>query len=130
MLVLTIRTDQPEAEIGLYQDDQQLAYTTWLAHKQLSNTIHHKIQDLLASQSKTLQDLTGIIAYEGPGSFTGLRIGLSVANALAYGLGLPAVGSTNEDWISHGLDRLKHVHKNRVVLPNYGAPPHITRPTH
>jgi tRNA threonylcarbamoyladenosine biosynthesis protein TsaB len=128
MLTLTIRSDKPEAELGLYEGDQSLAYHTWLADRQLAETIHLKIQQLLDEQGKKLTDLQGIVAYQGPGSFTGLRIGLSVANALAAGLDIPIVGSSSEDWIKQGLQKLQSNKNGELVMPEYGAQPHITQP--
>ena len=81
MLILTIRTDKPEAEIGLFEDNKQLAYEMWQAHRELSDTIHKKIEKLLKSQKKDWQNIDGIVCFKGPGSFTGLRIGLTVGNA-------------------------------------------------
>jgi tRNA threonylcarbamoyladenosine biosynthesis protein TsaB len=129
MLILTIRTDNPEAEIGLYDGHDQLAYQTWHAHRELSVTIHRQIEALLASQNKTLQTLEGIVCFAGPGSFTGLRIGLTVGNALAYGLGdIPIVATTGEqDWIARGLHRLLAGERDPLALPEYGAPVHITQ---
>lgn len=128
MLILTIRTDRPEAELGLYKDSEKLAYEAWLAHRQLAETIHSKIDDLLKRQQKTLADLQGIVAYQGPGSFTGLRIGLTVANTLAYSYGLPIVATASDDWIQKGIGRLIKGERDTLALPEYGAPPHITPP--
>lgn len=47
------------------------------------------IQELLDEQSVTLADLNKIVVSRGPGSFTGIRICLSMAQGLAYGCGLP-----------------------------------------
>jgi tRNA threonylcarbamoyladenosine biosynthesis protein TsaB len=127
MLILTLRTDKPQAELGLFEDGRQLAYVNWQAHRQLAETIHQKLQDLLSSQDKRLSDLQGLIAYRGPGSFTGLRIGLSVANALAVSLNLPIVGSTGEQWIEAGRQKLLVV-GNQIVTPEYGAPVRTTKP--
>jgi tRNA threonylcarbamoyladenosine biosynthesis protein TsaB len=123
-MILTLRTDKPEAEIGLFDGTEQLTYLTWYAHRQLAETIHAKIKDLLAGQSKDLADLTGIVIYQGPGSFTGLRIGISVANALSYALAIPEAGATGEDWVREGSQNLQ----NNSVMPEYGAPVHITPP--
>jgi len=92
VIILTIRTDKPQSEIGLYNDAKQLGYITWEAHRQLAETIHSKLGEILKSQGLKMADIRGVVAYEGPGSFTGLRIGISVANALAYVLGLPISG--------------------------------------
>jgi tRNA threonylcarbamoyladenosine biosynthesis protein TsaB len=127
MFILTVRTDKPEAEIGLFQDDTKLAYETWPAHRQLSDTIHQRIKDLLASRQKDFKDLQGIVCFQGPGSFTGLRIGLTVADSLAYGLKLPIVASQGEDWVEAGVRRLQKGDNDRIALPHYGSPVHITK---
>ena len=127
MLILTIRTDKPEAELGLYDDHTRLAYSAWLAHRQLAETIQLKIDELLKQQGKTLADIQGVVAYKGPGSFTGLRIGLTVANALAYGQKLPIVGSMKESWIETGLGQLLQGEDQHIVIPEYGSAPNITQ---
>ncbi len=128
MLILTIRTDKPESEIGLYDDETQIAYVTWQAHRELAETIHHKLKALLQQNSKSLDDLEAVVCYEGPGSFTGLRIGISVANALAYSLGIPAVATSGDNWIKQAIDRLLKGDTDAVLLPEYGGEIHITKP--
>lgn len=127
-MILSIRTDKPEAEIGLYDGSTQLAYKTWQAHRQLAETIHEKIRTLLDEQQKSLQDLAGIAVYQGPGSFTGLRIGMSVANALAYSLHIPIATATSDDWIAKALESIQKHPTKKPVTPKYGSPVHITRP--
>lgn len=128
MIVLTIRTDSPEAQVGLYQEDRPLQQISWLANRELAETIHIKIRQLLADSQQSFNDLAAIICYKGPGSFTGLRIGIAVANALAEGLSIPAVGSNGPDWISSGLKLLAQESDGQMVVPEYGAPVHITMP--
>jgi tRNA threonylcarbamoyladenosine biosynthesis protein TsaB len=127
MSILTIRTDNPQAEIGLYDGSTQIAYDSWEAHRQLSATIHQRMQSLLLANDKDWSDISGVVVYQGPGSFTGLRIGLSVSNALAYSLQVPLVAQQN-DWITSGLKRLMQGETDKVVIPEYGAPAHITLP--
>ncbi|HEY5442298.1 MAG TPA: tRNA (adenosine(37)-N6)-threonylcarbamoyltransferase complex dimerization subunit type 1 TsaB [Candidatus Saccharimonadales bacterium] len=128
MLILTIRTDKPDAEIGLFEDGTKLAYSTWAAHRQLAETIHLKIKEILEAQSRSLADLEGIVVFKGPGSFTGLRIGMSVANALAYSLGIPLASKTEDTWIAQGSEAIKQGTDERIAAPEYGALPHITVP--
>jgi tRNA threonylcarbamoyladenosine biosynthesis protein TsaB len=130
MITLTIRTDKPESELGLFDDDKELANKHWQAHRELAETIHMQISELLTSRSFELKDLDRIVAFEGPGSFTGLRIGLSVANALAYALGIPIVGGRGEKWIQDGITALQAGKNDTVVQPHYGAPVHISEPKH
>lgn len=126
MLILSLRTDKPEAEIGLYDNEQPVAYETWQAHRQLAETIHGKIQQLLAGHGKQLQDMGGIVAFKGPGSFTGLRIGLTVANALASSLDVPVVSSMGDTWVARGIERLLNGENETIALPEYGTLPNIT----
>lgn len=125
MIVLCIRTDKPESEIYLYDGEAQINSIRWEAHRQLADTIHIKIRELLEAQHKTIKDLEKIVVFEGPGSFTGLRIGLSVANALAYGLGIPIAGTTGDEW---QIDGIKATDSNEPVQPQYGREAHITAP--
>lgn len=128
MLILTIRTDKPEAELGLYEGDIQVAYEIWHAHRELAETIHQKIKLLLEGHHKQLTDIKGIVVYPGPGSFTGLRIGLSVANALAASYDLPMYGANDLEWQVTGARKIMHGVFEKQVLPEYGAPVHTTPP--
>lgn len=129
MKILTIRTDKPQSELGIYDNRGQIAYITWQAHRQLAETLHQKIDELTKSQNMRSEDIEGIVCYKGPGSFTGLRIGLSVANALAYSLNIPIVGVEGEEgWLEKGVQALKEGANHESVIPEYGAPVHITKP--
>ncbi len=128
MIVLTLRTDKPEAEVGLYQDGKKIAYETWLADRQLTQTIHLKIQEILNKSSTELGEVEGIVVFEGPGSFTGLRIGITVANALAYANHLPVVACGGKKWLETGVKMLADGQNHKIALPKYGAPPNITKP--
>lgn len=128
MLTLCIRTDKPEAELYLYGGNDEIGELRWEAHRQLAETIHQKIEEFITDcappQGGSLQDIEKIIVYQGPGSFTGLRIGITVANTLAYALSVPIVGATGEEWIANAL--LLDA-SNEPIVPLYGSDPHITQ---
>ena len=130
MLILTIRTDKPEAELGLYEDQKQLDYVTWPAHRALAETIHTKMRELLQKHNYDWLQLQGVAVFKGPGSFTGLRIGISVANAMADGLQIPLIGAEGANWLDYGLAALQADKNDKVVVPEYGAAPHTTPPRH
>lgn len=130
MLILSIRTDKAEAEIGLFEDAKKLGYKKWQAHRELSSTIHITMRELLKDKQKNLTDIQGIIVFQGPGSFTGLRIGISVANALARGLKVAIIGSKGEDWLKNGITKLQSGQNEEMILPEYGAPVHTTEQKH
>lgn len=128
MLFITIRTDKPEAEVGVYEDTQEKTYKTWQAHRQLAETIHATIESALKSVEGRIEDVQGVVCYKGPGSFTGLRIGITTANTLAYGLDIPVVAQNGDDWQQSGIARLLAGEDEKVALPEYGSPVHITQP--
>jgi tRNA threonylcarbamoyladenosine biosynthesis protein TsaB len=128
MIILTMKTDNPEAELGLYDGDKLLAKEVWQAHRELAETIHSKIEELLKKEKKTWQAIQGIVCFAGPGSFTGLRIGLGVGNALAYGLQVPIVSTKTSSWAQIGIKRLLAGETDPLALPEYGAEAHITTP--
>lgn len=128
MILITIRTDKPDSEIGIYQDEKCLDYCVWSAHRQLAETLHSKLQDLLKNNNRDWTDITGIVVFKGPGSFTGLRIGVSVANALSYSLNIPIIGSSGNSWIEDGFKFVVAKSNDLPVVPFYGADANITTP--
>lgn len=128
MIILTIKTDQEIAELGLFNLKSKLEYINWQAHRELSVTIHKKAGQLLTSKSLDWHDIQAIVFYEGPGSFTGLRIGASVANALASSLNVPIAQSSGDKWIDHGINQLQKNKTSRLVTPKYSSLPKITKP--
>lgn len=128
MIILTVRTDKPEAELALYKDSEQIAEHTWQAHRALAETINLQIKSLLDEAQLKYEDLNGVLLYSGPGSFTGLRIGASVAAALAHGLQIPIVGEAGESWLEVGLPKIVTAAVGAPISLEYGAPVHITAP--
>lgn len=126
MIILSLRTDKPDAEVGLFDGERQLAYVAWHADRQLSVTLLRTIADMLEQHGKSWPDIQGIVAFQGPGSFTGLRIGLTVANTLAYGLSVPVVARQDPQWLQRGIGDILAGVSDRIVLPEYGAPVHTT----
>lgn len=128
-MILTLKTDSPTAYITLLDaDGAELNADTWVADRGLADGLHRHIADLLAAAGMEWGDIRAVFVFRGPGSFTGLRIGISVANALAYGLDVPVLGEVTEDWQTAAFGRYQKGENDRIVLPYYGASPNITRP--
>lgn len=128
-MILALRTDKPEAELYLLDPGgKQVARHSWEAHRTLAATLLYMIQKFLADHDSSTEKLTGIIVFTGAGSFTGLRIGATVANALAYSHNLPVVAGEGENWIEVGFSKLTDTKPGQFVVPTYDREPNITKP--
>lgn len=128
MIILCLKTDQPQAYLGLYKDHQLLSEIAWDAHRELSNTIYLKIRSLLEAHKLSLDSVDGYVCFKGPGSFTGLRIGLSAINALTYAENAKIVATEGGDWAQDGIKKLMSGEDEKLALPHYGAEANITVP--
>ncbi len=128
MIILAIRTDKPQAELYIYDDHRKLSEIKWEAHLKLAETLNAKIKEILDSSSISYDDLEGIAVFRGPGSFTGLRIGISVANALAYAQNIPIIARGGSDWLDQVIKDMALGKNHKIAQPEYGALPHITKP--
>lgn len=128
-MYLGVRTDSPVAELYFYDGSQQKAEKTWQADRQLAHGLLGQLENFLDEQGVTFHDLEGLFIYRGPGSFTGLRIGITVMNTIAYSENIAIIGSDGDDWREVAVSRLIGGDNDKVVLPLYGADPRITKPT-
>ncbi len=126
-MILALRSDKPEAELYLFDESlKQLDEFTWRAHRELADTLLMQIQNLLKENNSELSDITGIVVFTGEGSFTGLRIGSTVANSLAYSYDIPVVSAEGSDWLKLGLKSLIKAKPGNYVVPKYHSEPNIT----
>ena len=96
----------------------------WEAGRTLARGLLAFIQEKVGD----VKNISGIGIMRGPGSFTGLRIGMAVANTLADGLGVPIIGETGDSWRESALGRLSSGEDDQVILPFYGGDANITKP--
>lgn len=128
MTYLCIRTDAPRVEFVLCEGLMVVDRREWQADRQLAFGILSELEDFLSANHKTFENLDGLAVYRGPGSFTGLRIGITVMNTVAYARGLPIVGAESDAWCQAACVRLENGENDEIVLPFYGAEARITKP--
>lgn len=86
----------------------------WDSGRDLAEKLHEFLRDKLSENHATWQDIEEITFMSGPGSFTGLRIGAAVVNALAAELNIPLYNHKGE--------------RVQIILPDYGRGANITAP--
>lgn len=126
-MILLLDTSTPTCKLSLI-DDSSRHDDEWQADRTLADNLLSYLRDQLAGQGKTFQDVTAVGVYRGPGSFTGLRIGLTVANTIADSQSIPIVGSTGDDWQQSVLARIDAGENDLLVMPLYGSEANITTP--
>ena len=92
MLILAFETSAKAASVALTENGKLLGESyqnTGLTHSQ---TLMVMAEDLLKQCGKAVSDLTAVAVAEGPGSFTGVRIGVAAAKGMAWGAELPCYG--------------------------------------
>lgn len=126
-MILLLDTSTPVCKLTFVDDDWRY-HDEWQADRQLAKGLLGYLQEQLQKNNKKFTDISGIGAFAGPGSFTGLRIGLTVLNTIADSEQIPIVGSTDDDWQTTVLEALREGKNEKIVLPFYGSDVHITKP--
>lgn len=114
-------------QLTLIDGDKRTDYE-WVAERNLARDMLAYLRDRLAENEASFADISGIGVFRGPGSFTGLRIGLAVLNTIAHEQRIPIVGVTGDAWREECLDRLQNGRNDEIVLPEYGAEARVTKP--
>lgn len=102
MLILGIESASLTASAALLLDDTVIAEYTTNFKKTHSQTILPMVDEILRMTGKEMREVSAIAVSEGPGSFTGLRIGASLAKGLAFPDSLPIIPVPTLDAIAYG----------------------------
>ncbi len=113
---LAIDTSTNTASLALVSDSEILAELSWRCGQNHSTTLLPYLTLLLNQTSSGLDSLDAIIVAQGPGSFNGLRVGISTAKGLAYSLGIPVVGIS-----TLAASAYQHAETDLPVCPVFNA---------
>jgi len=117
MLLLTIETCTDTSTLGLVRDGTVLAEAAFPSRYTLAKRLQLRIDWLLAECELTKTSLDAIAVSQGPGSFTGVRIGVAAAKAMAYWLHIPLAAVSTLEALAYPF---RHV-PNALLVPLINA---------
>jgi len=110
--VIVFDTSDQYIAAALYQGKENIQTKIEFMAKGQAEALMSFLDKLLAVSSLTWSDLSKIGVCTGPGNFTGIRISVSAARGLAFGLEIPAIGVTSFEATLYG-----HSDENLALLP-------------
>ncbi len=113
-ILLNIETTTKNCSVSLSKNGKILALKE-LNEGQFSHAekLHTFILEVLNSSNKTFQDIDAIAVSKGPGSYTGLRIGVSAAKGLCFSLDKPLISVSTLSALAHAIT----VDKDQFIIP-------------
>src|SRR5512139_2969112 len=115
-MYIAIDTSTDFASLAIVQDDQLIGEMTWRCGRNHTAQLLPSLSELLDRAGLDLKTATGIIVARGPGSYNGLRVGLSTAKALAFSLAVPLVGVSTIE-----VEAYQHAERGLPVCPIFNA---------
>src|SRR3954470_2873906 len=105
MTILAIDTSNYTLGVALLEENQVIGEYITNLKKNHSVRIMPAIQTLMKDCDRVPADLTKIVVAKGPGSYTGVRIGVTIAKTLAWTLNIPLVGVSSLEILAAGTGR-------------------------
>jgi len=102
-MLLALDTATRYASVALYDEQGVAAEQSWRSQNNHSVEVLPAIAALLAQQGQAPHDLQAVAVVQGPGSFTGLRIGMSIAKGLCLALQIPIIAIPTLDVITYAV---------------------------
>jgi len=115
-MLLAIDTSTDSASLALVQDNKVLAEATWRCGQNHSVELLPRLTQLLNEAGVELKSVSCILVAKGPGSFNGLRVGLSTAKGLAFSLDIPIIGISSLE-----LEACQHAETELPICPIFNA---------
>jgi tRNA threonylcarbamoyladenosine biosynthesis protein TsaB len=100
-MLLALDTSTHRASLALSQNGELLAEYTWDAGASHSVELLRRLEWLLKERGLTFSQVSAVATATGPGSFTGVRVAVTVAKSLAFGLNVPLLGISTLDVLAY-----------------------------
>lgn len=125
----------PNPAVGASATGKVLGEESWISNRNESERVLPGLARLLTENGKSWEDVEGVFVVKGPGSYTSLRVGITIANAIAWTRKIPlwatdlSVFEKNQSKTFGEILislKLSDLEKKNQVTPLYAAPPKIT----
>jgi tRNA threonylcarbamoyladenosine biosynthesis protein TsaB len=103
-LLLALDASGPAISVAVLRDGTLLAHHQQALARGHAERLPPALAACMAAAGSGFAALAAIAVTIGPGSFTGIRVGLAAARGLGFALGIPVLGVTTLDAVAHGLD--------------------------
>lgn len=130
-MILFIDTTSLNTKVALLNESGDfIDESEWTSRYNQSEELISKIEELLRKNDLNKDKLEKIVVVSGPGSFTGVRIGVTTANFMALGLNIPVIDLKQADIGKLAVTLQKDQAKGfgKPVMPIYDKKPNITKP--
>jgi tRNA threonylcarbamoyladenosine biosynthesis protein TsaB len=114
-VILAVDTSTDVASVAIVGEDGLFAEMSWHIRNQHSRHLDTVLRTLFSATGTSVIDLTAVVAANGPGSFSGIRVGISAAKGLAMSRGIPLVGICTLDVI--GFQAARQGREVWAILP-------------
>jgi len=115
-MLVAIDSSNDTASLALARDGEVLAQVSWRCGQNHSVELLPRLVRLLDEAKLSLRDTSVVIVAKGPGSFNGLRVGLSTAKGLAFSLGVPIIGISSLE-----MEAYRHAESGLPICPIFNA---------
>jgi len=115
-MILAIDTSTDNASLALVHGDESPTELVWRCEQNHTVELLPHLARLLDEARVDIKSISGVIVAKGPGSFNGLRAGISTAKGLAFSLRVPIIGISSLEAVAYG-----HAETGLPVCPIFNA---------
>lgn len=121
-LILNLETSTENCSAALSLDGEVISLKEESSEQYIhSESLHPFIQEVMSAAGRKLTDLDAVAVGKGPGSYTGLRIGVSAAKGLAYALNIPLISATGLEMLALKMTQENDVAEGDLLVPMLDA---------
>jgi len=121
MYILTLETTGPKASVAIIDQDGNIADINGDELLNHLKSVMPMTQELIQKLGLSMKDITAVAASKGPGSFTGIRIGVSAARALGQALSVPCIGVPTLETFRYNLAVNDQKRNESIICPIFDA---------